>query len=306
MNSTKNDKASPSKPKRPLTPYNIFYRFKRAKIIQAISTSNGSLGKAAVLKLVRAIPGLEDMSSSELKLLHPKEKYARSRDIVRREMRDRLLPFEGKRSHRKTHPGMIEFLEMSRMMCDQWKLVDGLTKTIFKELAEEGKRQHRQRNSKDETDTSSSSPDLEQDDAFDKLLQDLDVNEEDSRDTEDSDVLTANTMPLLTIKAQDDTASNQCFPSSSKSIKPDKVNIVTPITSRPKVQISFDAFEEKIPLDSSGDEEDDFCKYIDSHIHLVDDADQDDIFDHDESVPNTLVDLINMDESIEHCRLAAV
>jgi hypothetical protein len=307
MSYEKNDKASPSRPKRPLTPYNIFYRFKRAKIIQAISTPSRTVDKAAILKLVRAIPGLEDMSSSELNLLHPQDIFHTSRDIVRREMKDNLLPFEGKRVHRKTHPGMIEFIEMGRMMCAQWKLVDGPTKSIFTELAAEGKRLCRLRNSKNvETATSSSSSKgIDKDDVFDKILEEL-VHEERSPHSEKSDdALTANAMPLLTVKVQDDsTTSSQSFPSSPKSIKSSKVNIVTPVTSKPKVQISFDAFGENMPLDSD-EEDDEFCKYIDSHIHLVDDADQH-VLNLDEPVPNTLVDLVNMDESIDHCRMAAV
>lgn len=71
--------------------------------------------KERILKIVQAVPGLERMSLSELKLLHPRDVYVMSRDIVRREMKDNLLPFEGKRAHRKSH-GMMEFIEMSRMM----------------------------------------------------------------------------------------------------------------------------------------------------------------------------------------------
>ncbi|KAL3765013.1 hypothetical protein ACHAWO_001975 [Cyclotella atomus] len=282
MSSVKNDEAPPSRRKRPLTPYNLFYRFKRAKIIEAISTSSGSLGKTDILQVVQAVPGLEDMSSCELNRLHSNDIYLKSRDIVRREMRGRLLPFEGKRSHRKTHPGMIEFLEMGRMMCDQWKLVDEPTKSIFKELAEEGKRLHCQHKK-----TSYSS--------FDKLSQDRVRDDEDeggASAVEGPDVFAVN--KLLTIKAQDSTTPSECIACSPKPIKSGKVNVVTPVAS----QISFDAFEEKFHLDSSDDtvQDDPFCQFIGSHIHLVENPEQDDL-NLDYSEPITLVDLVNMDES---------
>ena len=93
------------KPKRPLTPYNLFYRFKRGRILHSFSIGNGD--KDTIQKLVAAVPGLENMSPSELRLLHPKDVYVVSRDIIRKEMQENLLLFEGKRAHRKIH-GMMD------------------------------------------------------------------------------------------------------------------------------------------------------------------------------------------------------
>jgi hypothetical protein len=292
MSSAMIDEAPPSRRKRCLTPYNLFYRFKRAEIIKAISRSSGTLSKAEILTLMCAIPGLECLSSSELKIIHPQDIFHTSRDMVLREMKGNLLPFEGKRVHCKTHPGMIEFVEMGRMMSDQWKLVDEPTKSIFKELAVEGKRLHRLGNSKkDETKDSSNS--------FDALFQDL---ARDEADTPVHEVFAADkTMPLLTVNAQDDTAPSQYTPYSPKRNKSGKVNIVHPVASH----ISFGASKEKSQRDSSSDDEDEFCQFIDSHIHLVDGVDVDAI-NLEEFSPITVVDLVNMDESMNHCNLAAV
>jgi hypothetical protein len=70
--------------------------------------------------------------------------------------------------------------------------------------------------------------------------------------------------------------------------------------------ISFGASKEKSQRDSSSDNEDEFCQFIDSHIHLVDGADQmHDALNLEEFSPITVVDLVNMDESMDHCSLAA-
>ena len=130
------------KAKRPLTPYNLFFRFKRIKIIQA--SSSGINDRSSILQLVKAKPGLEARPAVELERMHPSEMYAISRGIVRQELQDKLLPFDGKRAHRKI-PGTMGFAEMSRLMCDEWKLVDESTKSIFEELAEDGKRLHKER-----------------------------------------------------------------------------------------------------------------------------------------------------------------
>jgi hypothetical protein len=326
MSSAMIDEAPPSRRKRCLTPYNLFYRFKRAEIIKAISRSSGTLSKAEILTLMCAIPGLEGLSSSELKIIHPQDIFHTSRDMVLREMKGNLLPFEGKRAHCKTHPGMINFIEMGRMMCDQWKLVDESTKSIFKELAVEGKRLHRLGNSKkgeklleDLARDEGGAPVVEGSDEHvftvnnalplvsfkaqdHTLFQDLARDEGGAPVVEGSDVFAVDkAMPLLTANTQDDTAPSQSIPYSPKRNESNKVNIDTPVAS----QISFGAFEEKSLLDSSSDDEDEFCQFIDSHIHLVDGVDLD-ALNLEEFSPITVVDLVNMDESMNHCNLAAV
>ena len=125
------------KSKRPLTPYNLFYRFKRGMILNACSIDNNP-GRDTIRKLVEAPPGLEAFTESELRALHPKDIFAISRDIITHELKDNLLPFEGKRSHRKTH-GALGFVEMNRVMCSQWKTLDASIKSVFQELADQGK-----------------------------------------------------------------------------------------------------------------------------------------------------------------------
>eukprot|EP00956_Cyclotella_meneghiniana_P020816 scaffold37211_cov47-Cyclotella_meneghiniana.AAC.1 len=141
-NANLNRSISNKKAKRPLTPYNLFFRFKRIKIIQA--SSSGINDRSSILQLVKAKPGLEDTPAVELERMHPSEMHAISRGIVRQELQDKLLPFDGKRVHRKI-PGTMGFAEMSRLMCNEWKLVDESTKSIFEELAEDGKRLHKER-----------------------------------------------------------------------------------------------------------------------------------------------------------------
>ena len=264
------------KPKRPLTPYNLFYRFKRSKIIQA--NSAGINDKTSILRVVESIPGLENMSTSELKLLHPKDIYAISRDNVIREMHGSLLPFEGKRSHRKTH-GMMNFLEMSRIMVNQWKLVDDNIKAIFEELADEGKKLHRQRMMQYEAESSTDDhviidDDLVRKNQFQAVDKSYDVAFIRSVSTDES---------LSSVTEDKDASSSRI---------PDRVNIVTPITSKPTVQIDF--------VTSEG--EDEFSQFIDTHINLVETVEPS-MLDLEDSMPNTLVDLINMDETIDHCKL---
>ena len=297
------------KPKRPLTPYNLFYRFKRSKIIQASSTK--SISKSAILRLVQAVPGLEDMSRSELKLLHPKDVYATSRDIVRREMQDNLLPFDGKRSHRRSH-GAIEFLEMGRMMCDQWKLVDEPIKEIFKELAEDGKKLHKERYKKDTAiaaSSRSSSRQAEYDVSI-KISESEDTALSTTASNTNTDVSSTSTMPLISIPTEVDSvhsSSSHCIPCSPRPTKVGKVNIITPVAS-PKVKVTLDDYVQGMLVEASSEEDevkDEFCQFIDSHIHLVDDI-ENNLLEFDDYVSHTLNELIDMDETIDHCTLAMV
>ena len=120
------------KGKRPLTPYNLFYRYKRIKIIQA--RSSGISNRSSILQVVQTLPGLENNPTFAVGGMLPQEKHALSRAAVRQELQDKLLPFDGKRAHRKT-PGALAFADMSRMMYGEWKLLDEFSKSIFIELA---------------------------------------------------------------------------------------------------------------------------------------------------------------------------
>lgn len=285
--------ASNRKPKRPLTPYNLFYRYKRSKIVQASSTQ--SITKSAILKLVRAVPGLEDYSHSELKLFNPKDVYATSRDIVRQELQGNLLPSEGKRLHRKSH-GAIEFVEMGRMMCDQWKLVDEPIKKIFKELAEEGKKLHRERYK-----TSSSIQDIKNNDSAAIVEKSDDVV---SFQATYADVSPSSITPLVTIPTDEDSAyfsSSHCNPSSPRPTDVGKNNIITPIIIQPKPKITLNDYVQDLLVDQPSDEGDEFCRFIDSHIHLVDGAEHNVLVLGDYH-HKTLDELIDMDECIDLLR----
>ncbi|KAL3801223.1 hypothetical protein HJC23_012623 [Cyclotella cryptica] len=290
------------RPKRPLTPYNLFYRFKRGRILHSCSIGNGD--KETIRRLVAAVPGLENMSPSELRLLHPKDVYAVSRDIIRKEMQENLLPFEGKRAHRKTH-GMMEFVEMSRMMCDQWKLVDESIKRIFQELAEEGKQLYRERlseykDTEQESERCSGIEDPTGDDSVNKLSTS-------NREAKCSDVhmFPENLPPLpplVSFETEEDVSCvAQCIPCSPAPSKQGKVNIVSPI-SRPSV---FQPEAEVDDASMTSDVNDEFCAFIDDHIHVVDNVGLN-AFDLYDGRPVDFMDLITMDESIDHCTLSLV
>ena len=44
-----------------------------------------------------------------------------------------------KRNHRKSHGCMPSFLEMNAVMSASWKSIDNFTRSVFEELAEEGR-----------------------------------------------------------------------------------------------------------------------------------------------------------------------
>jgi len=130
------------RPKRPLSAYNLFYRFKRAKILKA--HNDGDESKETIVRLINAIPGLEDYPSVACTLSseHVRELC---RAEIRSALEQNLAPNETReRVHRKSH-GCMTFIEMSKIMCDSWKAIDGYTKTVFEELAEEGRKIYHQR-----------------------------------------------------------------------------------------------------------------------------------------------------------------
>ncbi|KAL7479162.1 hypothetical protein ACHAW6_004904 [Cyclotella cf. meneghiniana] len=288
------------KPKRPLTPYNLFYRFKRGRILH--SCSIGNCDKDTVRKLVAAVPGLENMSPSELRLLHPKDIYVVSRAIIRKEMQENLLPFEGKRAHRKTH-GMMEFVEMSRMMCDQWKIVDESIKRIFQELAEEGKQMYRERlsackgkDTEEELEACSSVQDPNDDDSDYKLTS------SGAAKYTNCDIFSQNPPPLpplTTVETEEKMSFMHKYIPCSPTPSTGKVNIVSP-NARPTVYQAEAAADDEAVL---SDVDDEFCAFIDEHIHMVDNAALES-FDDNDYRPTGFMDLINMEEPIRHCTLS--
>ena len=130
--------STPTRPKRPLSAYNLFYRFKRGKIIELQPHhGNGSdEHKEIVRQIVMTAPGLEDCPAPSSDDVMKKLR----RDAIRSALVNNLLPTDNsKRYHRKTHDAMLSFLEMNKMMCSAWKSVDDFGRSVFEELAEEGK-----------------------------------------------------------------------------------------------------------------------------------------------------------------------
>ena len=91
----------------------------------------------------------------------------------------------------------------------------------------------------------------------------------------------------------------------SKPLKCEKVHIVSPVTSRPVYKPP--EAEPEVEVGANDGAEcliDDFCEYIDEHIHLVDEA-QLNAFDQEyDETPSNFMDLITMNESIDHFNLS--
>lgn len=113
------------------------------------ASAKGEGNKESIEALLRIPPGLENVSPHQLNSLHPKAKDELRRGIVMEAMKNNLLPFEGKRVHRKSKTQTMSFVELGRVMCSQWKEVDSITESIFYHLAEQGKVLHRERLAQD-------------------------------------------------------------------------------------------------------------------------------------------------------------
>ena len=77
------------------------------------------------------MPGLEDYPSMK----YDPNSFDHVKDICRAEIRSllehNLSPNETRdRVHRKSH-GYMSFTEMSKIMCDSWKVIDDYTKSVF-------------------------------------------------------------------------------------------------------------------------------------------------------------------------------
>eukprot|EP00581_Thalassiosira_minuscula_P028364 CAMPEP_0183753386 /NCGR_PEP_ID=MMETSP0739-20130205/2906_1 /TAXON_ID=385413 /ORGANISM="Thalassiosira miniscula, Strain CCMP1093" /LENGTH=308 /DNA_ID=CAMNT_0025989863 /DNA_START=198 /DNA_END=1124 /DNA_ORIENTATION=- len=129
------------RPKRPLTAYNLFYRFKRDKILRARKNGDES---AETVSLIAAVPGLEEHPTIA-NTLSPQKLNEFRRNEIRAAMKDNIEPKCNRhRSHRKTH-GALSFLEMSKHMVASWKSADKFSRSVFDELAEEGRKLYRER-----------------------------------------------------------------------------------------------------------------------------------------------------------------
>ena len=203
-------------------------------------------------------------------------------------------------------------------MCDEWKLVDESTKSIFEELAEDGKRLHKER-SLESSSRVVTHVTVRGDDFPSLNLIDQDRKTQNADSMPSRNVFDSFSMPSQCIRPRirDVSAdSNQCFSSAhvhvikessphfedylpyaaspspkSTPLRYEMANTITPNSeSKPKAHVpdsncdfnqdNFNDIEEfcrhicasEAEVNDSDDDDDDdeFCRYIDTHIHLVD------------------------------------
>eukprot|EP00581_Thalassiosira_minuscula_P029471 CAMPEP_0183761282 /NCGR_PEP_ID=MMETSP0739-20130205/8334_1 /TAXON_ID=385413 /ORGANISM="Thalassiosira miniscula, Strain CCMP1093" /LENGTH=407 /DNA_ID=CAMNT_0025999399 /DNA_START=95 /DNA_END=1318 /DNA_ORIENTATION=- len=137
----------PVRPKRPLSAFNLFYRFKRQKALEAIAS--GTADKEAISNLLMAAPGMEHYPSNATKMASLHQLNDLRRQNIRKDLENNLLPRDTRtRAHRtnqRAMNGSMSFLEMGKIMNSSWKSCDDFAKSVFNELAEEGREQYRQR-----------------------------------------------------------------------------------------------------------------------------------------------------------------
>ena len=136
--------AAAERPKRPLSAYNLFYRFKRDKILEAFK-NGGEDSKEVIDHLIMAVPGLEDVPSSIVATMTPEQVQELRRSEIRSALQESLTPKDTRnRRHRKSH-GALNFLEMNKVVVAGWRLVDDFARSVFEELANEGRRMYHKR-----------------------------------------------------------------------------------------------------------------------------------------------------------------
>jgi len=139
------------KPKRPLSAFNLFYRFKRQKVLKALAAGADASDKDTICELITAVPGLEHYlpTTSASKIASPDVLEPLRRNTIRKELEQNLEPRDTKtRAHRKNKGAMngsMSFVEMGKIMNTSWKNCDPFAKSVFNELAEEGRARYRHR-----------------------------------------------------------------------------------------------------------------------------------------------------------------
>lgn len=139
-----------AKPKRPLSAFNLFYRYKRQKVLDAVS--RGNTDKDAIVNIVEAVPGLEKDPASDEDAPDPPNLEARN-DLQRKNitggLEGNLLPRDtDSRLHRKDEGslnGAISFIELGKLMNTSWKNCDDFSKSVFKELSDQGREHYHKR-----------------------------------------------------------------------------------------------------------------------------------------------------------------
>eukprot|EP00581_Thalassiosira_minuscula_P005797 CAMPEP_0183745110 /NCGR_PEP_ID=MMETSP0737-20130205/66073_1 /TAXON_ID=385413 /ORGANISM="Thalassiosira miniscula, Strain CCMP1093" /LENGTH=462 /DNA_ID=CAMNT_0025980769 /DNA_START=777 /DNA_END=2165 /DNA_ORIENTATION=- len=137
-----------SKPKRPLSAFNLFYRFKRQKVVEALAVRPNA-GKDALSSLITAPAGLEYYSPREQEIITPQMLSFLRRETIRKDLKHNLEPKNTKaRVHRRDESainGALSFVELGKWMNFSWKNCDRFAKSVFDELADEGRNRYRLR-----------------------------------------------------------------------------------------------------------------------------------------------------------------
>ena len=88
--------------------------------------------------MIMAVKGLEEYPS-DVTIMSPEHVKLFRQTGIRSALREKLSPKDtSNRTHRKSH-GCISFSEMNKIMCASWKSIDDFARSVFEELAEEGR-----------------------------------------------------------------------------------------------------------------------------------------------------------------------
>ena len=89
--------------------------------------------------MIMAVSGLEEYHPIAC-TMSPDHVKELCRTEIRSALLQNLSPKDtSKRNHRKSHGCMPSFLEMNAIMSASWKSIDNFTRSVFEELAGEGR-----------------------------------------------------------------------------------------------------------------------------------------------------------------------
>ena len=139
----------PAKPKRPLSSYNLYSRFKRHHILEAFANGMPNT-KGAVRALMAVPPGLEQHKDAGADSpVSPDAMQTLRRDNIRKDLELHLSPKD--RDHRCDHQGSLNgnvamsFAELAKLIAEYWGCIDVFSRSVFEQLAKEGREGHASR-----------------------------------------------------------------------------------------------------------------------------------------------------------------
>jgi hypothetical protein len=120
----------------PLSSYGLFYRYKLSLIQKAQKNCDNC--KQTVVRLISALPGLEDYSSvaTAMTAMHVKELR---RAEIRLALLHNLSPNDVTADNRSPCNSM-SVMEMSKLMVKSWESIDDYGRSLFEELAKEARK----------------------------------------------------------------------------------------------------------------------------------------------------------------------